>query len=766
MSTSNDYYQMQSSLLAAIELTRNLLREILDSSDDGSKNPGEISKILLSYPSASENPSSAFTLLTLHQDLLQHRIDRHAMSRAVRGKIADCAAHLERLQSRVADRSSRILVTGDVNAGKSTLVNALLRHPNLMPTDQQPCTQSFCEVVLLADGGGDKDNSRSRGMRRICAQSDPLFSGERECAEVTLTLEEMQNDLQLEHPRYPWYQITLGMMTTAPNSLLAPSPLLSFQRVKGETGSSLALIDSPGLNSDLFSKTKVFAHQDDLDAIIFVINAANHLTLSAREFLERAAREKAFIFVVVNKFDEIGNQEKCRRMVLHQISQVLPATHRHADELVHFVSARYILQRYITQDFMDGNSPKFNQVCLSEEAEKDFSFKSAFEECERALCRFLLEKRARSKLLPAKTYLQHLLGDLEGLLGWNQRECSQKIEALGLELEMITPCYEDLVSHEAPLRHDLQSIQQQTRRQVCEETERLLGAFVLGGGKESKISMASLIGTAPWAGILQVWRWRDDLMGEIEGQAARLDTQARQQAIEQVLAARHLLTQSALSHAPRSVWEGGRGPVTSFEDCSAFFSIDQLPPPLVIPRPPAWDLIGIGWPEMISSPWIGAATIGGAIFGYQPLISLTWRLLEVFLMRQAVRPSRFSSICLVLGVVGAAGGLVAWFAGGGGVGLEGLVRRRLLVQCQEALQCEQDSWVGAHVRALDGASASALTATTGSLLARFEEALLRQRRLRAQKDLERCQTQSLLARLHQYRQRVGQLKVRIESIES
>ncbi|KAK9687208.1 mitofusin [Basidiobolus ranarum] len=53
--------------------------------------------------------------------------------------------HLRKLHARVSDTTSKMLVTGDLNAGKSTLVNALLKR-NVVPADQQPCTSLFCEV--------------------------------------------------------------------------------------------------------------------------------------------------------------------------------------------------------------------------------------------------------------------------------------------------------------------------------------------------------------------------------------------------------------------------------------------------------------------------------------------------------------------------------------------------------------------------------------------------------------------------------------------
>ena len=61
--------------------------------------------------------------------------------------------HLEKLRLRVQDTASKVLVTGDLNAGKSTFVNTLLQR-DVMPVDQQPCTSSFCEVHDVAENNG------------------------------------------------------------------------------------------------------------------------------------------------------------------------------------------------------------------------------------------------------------------------------------------------------------------------------------------------------------------------------------------------------------------------------------------------------------------------------------------------------------------------------------------------------------------------------------------------------------------------------------
>ena len=54
--------------------------------------------------------------------------------------------YLLNLKDRIDDTTSKVFVTGDLNAGKSTFCNALLRR-KILPEDQQPCTAVFCEVI-------------------------------------------------------------------------------------------------------------------------------------------------------------------------------------------------------------------------------------------------------------------------------------------------------------------------------------------------------------------------------------------------------------------------------------------------------------------------------------------------------------------------------------------------------------------------------------------------------------------------------------------
>ncbi|CEG76974.1 Putative Transmembrane GTPase Fzo1 [Rhizopus microsporus] len=80
-------------------------------------------------------------------------LETKSIANLLNDRLETSIRHLEKLHSRVADTSSKVLVTGDLNSGKSTFVNALLKRA-ILPADQQPCTSIFCEVLdaMLNDG--------------------------------------------------------------------------------------------------------------------------------------------------------------------------------------------------------------------------------------------------------------------------------------------------------------------------------------------------------------------------------------------------------------------------------------------------------------------------------------------------------------------------------------------------------------------------------------------------------------------------------------
>ena len=89
----------------------------------------------------------------LSQTELVHSLEKHSIASLLDGKISQSIKHLLSLRDRIEDISSKVLVTGDLNAGKSTFCNGLLRR-RVLPEDQQPCTSLFCEVLDARENGG------------------------------------------------------------------------------------------------------------------------------------------------------------------------------------------------------------------------------------------------------------------------------------------------------------------------------------------------------------------------------------------------------------------------------------------------------------------------------------------------------------------------------------------------------------------------------------------------------------------------------------
>lgn len=167
--------------------------------------------------------------------------------------------HLERLHARVADTSSKVLVTGDLNSGKSTFVNALLKR-EILPADQQPCTSVFCEVL---------DAMLNDGLEQVHAI--PTVENYNRLDPNTYHIIEMRHLYKViteDYEHYKMLKIYANDARTTQESLLHNGVV------------DIALIDSPGLNTDSVKTTAVFARQEEIDVVVFVVSAENHFTLS------------------------------------------------------------------------------------------------------------------------------------------------------------------------------------------------------------------------------------------------------------------------------------------------------------------------------------------------------------------------------------------------------------------------------------------------------------------------------------------------------
>ncbi|KAH9171671.1 hypothetical protein EDB89DRAFT_1970340 [Lactarius sanguifluus] len=353
---------------------------------------------------------------------LVSQLEKVSIANLVDERMAAASQHIDRLCVRVEDTSSKVLVTGDLNAGKSTFVNALLRR-TVMPIDQQPCTTAFCEVHdfsennnveevhVIKDAAAYDIGDESTYKRADLGDLDRIMDDEEKPSILKLYL----NDSR------PLNQSLLN------NGVV-----------------DISLIDAPGLNRDSVKTTALFARQEEIDVVVFVVSAENHLTESARNFLKNASNEKAYLFVVVNKFDQIKNKEKCRRMVLEQIKELSPRTYEDANDLVHFVDS-----------LLGKDDP-------------------SFEDLEASLRSFVLVKRAKSKLNPASTYLSNLLSDIELLVGANAIVAQAEIAHAKGDLDAARPVLERMKNSREALEEALESVEEQGARSASSKTQRTL----------------------------------------------------------------------------------------------------------------------------------------------------------------------------------------------------------------------------------------------------------------------------------------------------
>jgi mitofusin 2 len=386
---------------------------------------------------------------------LVSQLEKSSIAKLIDEQIGTSMNHVDKLRHRVEDTSSKVLVTGDLNAGKSTFVNAILGR-SIMPIDQQPCTTAFCEVHDAAENAGKEEVHIIRDTVIYNVDDESTFS--------RTSIAELENFISNNDNEKQVIKVYLSDPRSPAQSLLHNGIV------------DISLIDAPGLNRDSLKTTAVFSRQEEIDVIVFVVSAENHFTLSAREFLTNASNDKAYLFIVVNKFDAIRDKNKCRRLVLEQIRQLSPSTYEDADDLVHFVDSASSL---------DPDTAN-----------------SSFTNLESALRSFVLTKRAKSKLQPASTYLTRLLSDVGFLVSANAIVAQSEADRAQNDLKKTRPVLEKLQSGRETLEEGLETVEVEGASKAHAHTKVSLNE-VLRKVEQGKSSVQ--LPTYP--GVFGVWEW-------------------------------------------------------------------------------------------------------------------------------------------------------------------------------------------------------------------------------------------------------------------
>lgn len=367
-------------------------------------------------------------------------LDKQSIARLLEQRLNQQVKYLLNLKDRVDDTSSKVFVTGDLNAGKSTFCNALLRR-KILPEDQQPCTSVFCEII-----DAKKENASIEEVHAIRIGQEYNIRDE-----TTYEIHPLKNleDLVYECDTYSLLKVYVLDNRTFQESLLRNGVI------------DIKLIDAPGLNMDLYQTTQVFSRQEEIDLVVFVVNAENHFTLSAREFIAAAAAEKRYVFIVVNRFDNIRDKNKCINKIMEQVKDLSPDSHKDAKEFVHFVSSADVLDGSPGGGDGPDDGPDDNSDNNRNPRDPNF------DQLEASLRKFVLEKRAISKLLPAKSYIINLLNDLKVLSTVNEKIYAQEKQDKLDELKgKVAPKYDEIMYKSAAISDSITKLVERTCSEV------------------------------------------------------------------------------------------------------------------------------------------------------------------------------------------------------------------------------------------------------------------------------------------------------------
>ncbi|PSK39709.1 hypothetical protein C7M61_001514 [Candidozyma pseudohaemuli] len=375
---------------------------------------------------------------------LMDNLDKKSVSMLLDQKFSQQIKYLLNLKDRVDDTSSKVFVTGDLNAGKSTFCNALLKR-RVLPEDQQPCTSVFCEVIDAAKVNMSIEEVHAVPIGKDYDRSDE-FTYERH------PLNKLE-DLVYECDQYSLLKVYVLDYRKAEESLLGNGVI------------DVKLIDAPGLNMDSYQTTQVFSRQEEIDLVVFVVNSENHFTLSAKEFIAAAAAEKRYVFIVVNRFDNIKDKNKCMSRILDQVKNLSPYTHKDAKDFVHFVSSSEVLKGF-PDDGGDGGDDG-----PGDNGGPDFDDPN-FDHLENSLRKFLLDKRSISKLLPAKSYILNILADLKTLSDINGDIYRKEIERKQNELRTkVAPKYDQMIQDSVQMNDKITKLIEKTCTAVYNATK-------------------------------------------------------------------------------------------------------------------------------------------------------------------------------------------------------------------------------------------------------------------------------------------------------
>lgn len=194
--------------------------------------------------------------------------------------LTDSIHGIQRAADNLRTGTYRLMVMGDMKRGKSTLLNALIGE-NLLPSDVNPCTA----LLTVLRYGSKKQIT--------------LHFKESEKAPETISLETFKADYTIDPAESK--RLAAQGQEAFPHiaQVVVEYPLPWLQQ-------GIELVDTPGLNDTEARNDQVLSYLSDAQAVLFVLDATQPLTLDEQRYLKNYLKESGLsLFFIVNGWDRI-----------------------------------------------------------------------------------------------------------------------------------------------------------------------------------------------------------------------------------------------------------------------------------------------------------------------------------------------------------------------------------------------------------------------------------------------------------------------------
>jgi mitofusin len=367
--------------------------------------------------------------------------------------------HINMMEDRAKNGYLHILVTGDINSGKSAFINGLLRR-KILPSGGKSLTSTFVEVLDAQDLDGREEAHLCRKDMDYDCKNEHTFVREdvTKLRSIIRDWHDMQYDTMYDNIRvYVNYHYIHN----------------NFFSIN-EHGAHI--IDSVGLNTGTDATRSLFEKQQEIDVLIFIIDARYGLTESSTNMMRRYCEDRTQLFIVITHLDCVCDcedkcsescEEVCKQKIMDAIKKISPETYESTKKLIHCVNPTLV-------PIWDAKSDNVMEEIPSE-----------WTNMETCLHTFINNQFDFHKLCPIKIYLKKVMHDVILISQLNEAMVASKIDETIRKIHQIQDCIGQLED-----KHDKAYIEAKNK---IDETKSDIRDYILRRMNDLKENPENLI---------------------------------------------------------------------------------------------------------------------------------------------------------------------------------------------------------------------------------------------------------------------------------